>query len=159
MNEINFSRVQFWVQIQNLPLEFISVKSAEKILKDMGVVLEIEDPRVDGKLLRPFIRARMEINIQYPLSTGCWVPRKNLPRVWVPIKYERLQDLCFKCGIIGHEQRYCQKEKIMSSLGRNVQKYGPRVGVAPAKTIAMILEEQERRKKYSQRGQNQNTEA
>lgn len=45
--------------------------------------MEIEDPIVEGKVFRPFIRARMEIDIQYPLSTGCWFPRKKFPRVWV----------------------------------------------------------------------------
>lgn len=69
----------------------------------MGEVLEIEDPLIEGKIIRPFIRARVGINIKEPLLTWCWVPRRNLPKIWVSIKYERLQDLCFKCGIIGHE--------------------------------------------------------
>lgn len=155
LTEINFSRVNFWIQIQGLPLEFISVKCAEKILQHVGVILDIEDPRVDGKLLRPFSRARVEVNIQHPLSTGCWIPRKNNPRIWAFLKYERLQNLCFKCGIIGHEQNTCQKSKVMSAWGRNIQKYGPGVGVAPAKSIQMILEEQERRKKYAQGGHSQ----
>lgn len=38
----------------------------------------------------------------------------------------------------------------MFVLGRNVQKYSPRVGVPPAKLIKMILKEQERRRKYAQ---------
>lgn len=105
MREIDFNRVQFWVQLQGLPLEFINVKSTEKILSQMSRVIEAEDPRLDGQLVRNFIRARVEINILQPLSTGCWVPRKDLPRTRVLIKYERLQDLCFNCGVIGHEQR------------------------------------------------------
>lgn len=116
----------------------------------MGVVLEIEDPMVKGKIIRLFIRARVEINIKEPLSIGCWVPRRNLPKVRVSIKYERLQDLCLKCGIIGHEQKTCLKERAMFARGRNVQRYGLRVGVAPAKPIKMILEEQERRRKYAE---------
>lgn len=117
-SEIDYTKVQFWVQVHGLPLEFISTKYAEKILKQMGEVLEIEDPLVDGKSIRSFIHARLVIDIQYPLSIGCWIPRKNLPKAWISIKYERLQDLCFKCGIIGHEQKNCQKERVMSAMGQ-----------------------------------------
>lgn len=37
-----------------------------------------------------------------------------------------------------------------SSIGKDIQNYGPRVGTPPAKTIKMILEEQERRRKFAQ---------
>lgn len=147
MNELRYNKVQFWVQIQGLPLEFLTVQSADKILSMIGEIQEIENPMVEGKIIRHFIRARVEIDIQHPLSTGCWVPRRNMSRIWVCIKYERLQDLCFKCGVIGHEQKNCLKEKVMSSLRSDVQRYGPRVGVAPAKSIKFILAEQVRRKK------------
>lgn len=150
MYEMNFNQVQFWVQIQRLPLEFLTVTCAEKILSPLGEVIEIEDPMVAGKIIRPFIRARVELNIQYPLSTGCWIPRKNLPKFWVVIKYERLQDLCFKCGVIGHEQKICKKERVMSSLNKNAHRYGPRVGVGPAKSIKTIIAEQARRQKRGQ---------
>lgn len=38
----------------------------------------------------------------------------------------------------------------MSSIGKDVQKYGPRVGTPLAKTIKMIVEEYERRRKFAQ---------
>lgn len=149
ITEINFDKVQFWIQLQGLPLEFISMKNAGKILVQIGEIIEIEDPKVDGKLIRPFIRARIEIDIQKPLSTGCWIPRKNLANLWVYIKYERLQDLCYCCGVIGHEQKGCLKERVMSARGSNIHRYGARVGVAPAKPLKLILEEQARREKKS----------
>lgn len=157
LTEINFNTVQFWVQLQGLPMEFITVGSAEKILSQIGKLIEIEDPRVEGKLIRPYIRARVEININTPLSTGCWVPRKNLPKIWVFIKYERLQDLCYCCGIIGHDQNNCTKDRVMSVWGKNIHRYSARVGVAPAKTIKMILEEQARRRRNSKGENSQET--
>lgn len=150
LKEIVFHKVHFWVQLQELSLECMTIKCAEKILKHVGKVVEIEDPMIEGKWIRSFIRARVEIDIRQPLFTGCWIPRRNMARVWVFIKYERLQDLCFKCGIIGHEQKNCNKESVMSPLGKNVQKYSLRLGVPPAKPIKMILEEQARRRKKSQ---------
>lgn len=121
--------------------------------------MEVEDPLVNGKLVRSFIRARIVINIQQPLSMGCWIPRRNMPKVWVSLKYERLQDLCFKCGIIGHEQKKCAKARVMSSLGNNIQRYSHRVGVPPAKPIKMIREEQERRRNQAHGGASQSSES
>lgn len=112
--------------------------------------MKIENPIVDGFLVRPFIRARVEINILNPLSTGCWIPRKNLSRFWVFVKYERMQDLCYNCGIIGHEQRICKKEKVMSMLSRDAERYGPSIGVPLAKTIVTFMAEQNRWKSKSQ---------
>ncbi|KAJ1411093.1 Endonuclease/exonuclease/phosphatase superfamily [Sesbania bispinosa] len=47
-------------------------------ITDMG---EVENPKVEGRLLRTFIRARALINVKNPLVTGCWVPRRDLPKV------------------------------------------------------------------------------
>lgn len=51
--------------------------------------------------------------------------------------------------MIGHEQKNCNKERVMSSLGQGVHKYGPRVGVPAAKPIRLIMEELASRKKES----------
>lgn len=41
----------------------------------------------------------------------------------------------------------CTSERVMFVLGSNIHRYGARVGVAPAKPIKLILEEQAIRKK------------
>lgn len=147
MNEIDFSGVQFWVHIHGLPLENLNIKSAEKILCQLGEIMEIEESMDDGVFLRHFIRARVKINIHSPLSTGCWIPRRNLSNVWVAFKYEKLQDLCFSCGVIGHEQKSCKREKEMSVLNREVARYGAKLSVPPAKELRLIKEERARWKR------------
>lgn len=144
MKEIDFSRVQFWVQVHDLPLENLNVRCAEKILQHMGEVVEMEDPVEEGVFIRNFIRARVILNVQNPLSTGCWIPRKNLPKIWVSFKYEKLQDLCFNCGIIGHEQRFCKAAKEMSRVDKKMARYGQKQSVPPAKELNIIREEKER---------------
>ncbi|KAJ1417307.1 Zinc knuckle CX2CX4HX4C [Sesbania bispinosa] len=140
--DINFDRVSFWIQIHGLPLEVMKTSNAAKIISSFGEVLEVENPEVEGKLLRTFMRARALIDIKKPFVTGCWVPIKNLPKAWIILKYERLQALCFNCRVIGHEQKTCKNAKVMSHFGRTVPKYNAKLGVPPAKTILQLFQEQ-----------------
>lgn len=144
VKDIDFSRVHFWIQLHGLPFENLNVKCAKKILAYIGDVIEIENPYVEGSFIRHFIRARVRLNFLEPLFSGCWVPRRNLPNIWMGVKYEKLQDMCFKCGIIGHEQRTCREEKVMSATDQDVPRYGQRMSVPPARELHEIMEEGER---------------
>lgn len=157
MKDIDFSKVQCWVQLHGLPNENLNVRSAEKLLSHMGEIMEIENPLMDGLFIRHFIRARIKVNIKNPLSTGCWIPRKNMSKIWMQIKYEKLQDMCFNCGIIGHEQRNCNVDKEMIWLnGKEIPRYGQKLSVPPAKELRVIIEERERWKQraHEQRQEN-----
>lgn len=59
----------------------MTTSNATHIPSILGEPLEVEDPRVNGKLLRPFFKVKVDININNPFVTGFWVPRKNLPNV------------------------------------------------------------------------------
>ncbi|KAJ1420181.1 Zinc finger, CCHC-type [Sesbania bispinosa] len=140
--EVDFDHISFWIQIHGLPLEVMNTGNAAKIIGKIGDVLEVENPEVEGKLLRTFFRVRARVNIKKPLVTGCWVPRKNLQEVWIMFKYERLQGLCFNCGVIGHEQKSCSHAQVMSHLDNKNPKYSAKLGVAPARPILQLFQEQ-----------------
>lgn len=142
--EIDFARVSFWVQLHGLPLGAMNPSHAAKLMNALGEVLEVEDPTVDGNLLRSFMRVRVCFNVNDPLPTGCWVIRKDLPKLWVFLRYEKLQDICFKCGILGHEQKDCEWEKKMAVLDSETPRYGPNLGVPPAKPLTEIVAEKGR---------------
>ncbi|KAJ1416156.1 hypothetical protein SESBI_17681 [Sesbania bispinosa] len=59
--EIDFGSTSFWVQIHGLPLKLLSTTNAAKIIPKVGEVLEVENPIVEGKLLRTFIRVRARL--------------------------------------------------------------------------------------------------
>ncbi|KAJ1392993.1 Zinc finger, CCHC-type [Sesbania bispinosa] len=120
--EIDFSRTSFWIQIHGLPLDMMSTGNAARIMSKVGEVMEVENPCAEGNLLRTFIRIRVLVNIQEPLPTGCWVPRKSLPKLWILFRYEKLQALCFNCGIVGHEQRSCKENKVMAPFNPGIPK-------------------------------------
>ncbi|KAJ1382435.1 Zinc knuckle CX2CX4HX4C [Sesbania bispinosa] len=139
--EINFDFVKFWIQLHGLPLEFMNVKNACKIAQKIGSVISVEDPFVEGQLLRPFFKVKVEVNIKKPLLTGFSIPRKDLPRTWVFIKYERLQDFCYNCGVLGHDFWKCKEEKAMAIHIPNRPRYGPGLAVLQAKAMSTIVSE------------------
>lgn len=63
-------------------------KSTEKIRSRLAGVMEVEDPFKEGKLLRPFLRMRVTIDISMPLATSFWLPRKEKGNTWGCVKYE-----------------------------------------------------------------------
>lgn len=108
--ELDFLYNSFWVQVQNLPLENLIWQNAATLLKKMGDVLEIEEPVVERRVIKSFIKARVRLDISKSFPVGCWVPRVDLPKFWVIYRYERLQGICYNCGVLGHEQKQCKRE-------------------------------------------------
>ncbi|KAJ1407458.1 hypothetical protein SESBI_24265 [Sesbania bispinosa] len=66
-------------------------------------------------MIRTFIWVRVLVDIKKPLITGCWVPRKDLPKL---------------------------SEKAMAGFNSSIKKYGPKVGVPPTKPILRLMQEQ-----------------
>ena len=104
----------------------------------------------EGKLLRSFLRLRVIIDITQPLTTSFQVSRREKGNVWVLVKYEKLQDYYYTCGVIGHDQRLCNKEKLLSIFNPKLPRYGLGLGVPRAKSMATIIRENEARKMKNQ---------
>ncbi|KAJ1376237.1 Zinc knuckle CX2CX4HX4C [Sesbania bispinosa] len=96
-------------------------------------------PYLNGTLIRPFFRVRVLVNVKKPLITGFWVPRKDLPRTRVMVRYEKLQGFYYSCGIIGHDKRKCDKEPIMTIFDPSRPKYSSQLGVPPARSLTTIV--------------------
>ncbi|KAI9117944.1 hypothetical protein K1719_011086 [Acacia pycnantha] len=98
-----------------------------------------ESLRLQEKLTRTFIRARVIIKIFEPLTTGFWVPRPHRDSIWVPVRYERLQNYCYDCGRLGHDSR---NRKFQSDLAENEDadhRFGNGLGTAHVKNIEDAL--------------------
>lgn len=144
--EIDFTWVPCWVQLHGMPYGTMKRENAVKIAEQIGKIVEVENPIVNGCMWRSFMRVKVLINVYKPLLTGCWVPRRDLPKTWVVFRYEKLQGLCFNCGIIGHEQMSCRKAKVMSVINQEVPRYSAQLSIPAARHIQSIVQEWGRRK-------------
>jgi len=48
----------------------------------------------DGEAWKRFTRIQVEIGLQQPLMPNIFLPRKNLPYLWISLRYEKLADVC-----------------------------------------------------------------
>lgn len=139
--ELDFNYNSFWIQVHKVPLEYLNCKNVTTILSKVGTVEEVEEPPFEGRLMRTFIRTRVSLDITKPLPTGCWIPRADLPKIWVIYRCERLQDLCLNCGILGHEQKECYNQKVMATYDSRVPKYDLGIVFPAAISIQAVIKE------------------
>lgn len=139
IHEVNFTFCPFWIQMHGVPLEGFSLTNARKIASKVGKVDEVEDPLVGNKIIRGFLRARVYVNIEKPLITSFRIPRKDFPDTWVWIHYEKLQDYCYSCGMLGHNKKDCRKKMAMAPWNPDRPRYGPGLGVPPLKPVSNII--------------------
>lgn len=139
IHEVDYSFSPFWIQMHGVPLEGMSMANATKMAAMVGEIKEIEDPVVGNKLVRGFLRAKVVVNITKPLVTGFWIPRKDMPKTWVWIHYEKLQDYCYNCGRLGHGKKDCKIDMKMALWNPKRPRYGPGLGVPPLKPVSEII--------------------
>lgn len=119
--EACFEKNPLWVQFHNLPLGLLEEETNIQNMGSLvGDLLWYEKPKVRGKFTRSFGRARVLVDVNQPLVTGFMVERPDGSDVWVDVKYERLCPFCYKCGIIGHDFKGCNKSVTMDDKGKRV---------------------------------------
>jgi hypothetical protein len=105
--EVNFSTSIFWVQIHGLPRIWQKREYIARIGREIGSIQSIEDAAMNQIYWKKFIRLRIDIDINKPLVPGVFLPRRNNDDLWIGFKFEKLPEVCFSCGKIGHLMREC----------------------------------------------------
>ncbi|MED6222912.1 hypothetical protein PIB30_069017 [Stylosanthes scabra] len=116
--------------------------TAKMIGNGIGVVTDWEEPTKNSLLARTFLRARIAININQPLPTGIWLNREKLPKVWVQLRYERLQD-CYCLNCDNQEGKQLNKEN-QAQQAEGKQSSDEATSPAPMEIIAGDKKQQTR---------------
>ncbi|CAI9100599.1 OLC1v1037728C1 [Oldenlandia corymbosa var. corymbosa] len=100
ISKLDFSCCSFWVQIHDLPLGLRTAGFAEKVGNNLGRFLSV-DRDAEGSVIGRFLRIKVELDVTKPLRPIIKAKYKGNPFL-AEVKYERLPEYCFFCGIIGH---------------------------------------------------------
>ncbi|KAL8126012.1 hypothetical protein AgCh_013345 [Apium graveolens] len=104
--QISLNEMDIWVQIHDIPKGFIFESILVSIGNFVGKHVK-SDPTNFDSTWKQYVRVRVKMNIQKPLKRRMKIKREGGSWSWINFKYERLGNLCFVCGIIGHTERDC----------------------------------------------------
>lgn len=115
MNGEDFECFKFniWVHIHNLPFELRSQSFAMELAKLAGDVKESngQEKTACSGFAREYMRVRIELDTSKPILQGFFLRRSGRKPVWIYLKYAKLPNMCFNCGLFTHEIRTCRNHR------------------------------------------------
>ncbi|KAK6128791.1 hypothetical protein DH2020_037427 [Rehmannia glutinosa] len=95
-----FSHCEFWIQLHQLPLGLMNRGFAEYVGNSIGEFIDVDaDP--SGSVIGKIVRIKVKMDITKPLLRVLHAEYHGQKHPLF-LKYERLPNFCFHCGIIGH---------------------------------------------------------
>lgn len=108
---IVLNSIPFWVRVYNLPFLSISKTMGRQIGNKMGFC-DLVDCTVNGDSKGDYFRIRVRFDSTQPLWRRMLIHFDGQNDHWVEFSYERLPDLCYKCGMIDHWTTDCSLQGI-----------------------------------------------
>ncbi|XP_031091105.1 uncharacterized protein LOC115996104 [Ipomoea triloba] len=105
---VALTHAEFWVQVHNLPMGFMSVRVAEAVGNYVGRFVAADHNNFGGSW-KTFMHVRVEIDVGKPLKRKMKLKKQGGEWFWLDFKYERLPSFCFLCGLLGHTDRFCSR--------------------------------------------------
>ncbi|KAM7504958.1 hypothetical protein LguiB_003862 [Lonicera macranthoides] len=106
--QISLTYVEFWVQIYDLPVGYMSEHVAKTIGNFIGRFIEADPNNFKG-VWRDYMRIRVSFDTTKSLKRRMRIKKVDEAVLWANFKYEKLPNFCYFCGIIGHSERFCEK--------------------------------------------------
>jgi hypothetical protein len=76
----------------------------------MGNVEASEFYEYPGK--KVIIKIKVAIDVHNPITSGIHVGNPTDGTNWIDYRYEKLPQMCFKCGMIGHMDKLCRNQPL-----------------------------------------------
>nr|POE93141.1 hypothetical protein CFP56_40295 [Quercus suber] len=75
-----------------------------------GTVIEVDFVGEGDSGWKRFTKIMVDVDISKPLIPRVFLPWPKLSDLWISLKYEKIANVCYKCGLIGHDEKFCHDE-------------------------------------------------
>ncbi|KAF4379507.1 hypothetical protein G4B88_018203 [Cannabis sativa] len=111
--EVKFDKTPIWVRLKSIPPFYWNKTNLQELPGKVSSVYElprhIEKNFERGSFEMGTLRFRATVELSKPLFSGFFLRRPGIKDVWLQYQYEKLPRICFKCGLMTHEQKFCFK--------------------------------------------------
>ncbi|KAF4403520.1 hypothetical protein G4B88_008166 [Cannabis sativa] len=104
--EVRFDKTPIWVHIDRIPPFYWNLSNLKELASKASPVYELPTG-IEDAVGMSSLRFRATIDLNKPIFLGFYLRRQRLNDLWIQYKYEKLPKLCFKCGLLTHEQSTC----------------------------------------------------
>ncbi|KAL3635328.1 hypothetical protein CASFOL_019875 [Castilleja foliolosa] len=109
-NEINLQATTFWIQAYGIPVAYTSTNTATVIGDIIGKFIKADLNSANQRWKRS-LRIQIKLDIRKPLQTFITLACSGRNEIQVEIRYERLTDVCYNCGLLGHKLTKCTSKE------------------------------------------------
>lgn len=108
-----------WVQLKNIPVNYLMTKTIDAIADGIGHVKVIEfDP--EKSLLHDYMRVQVIIDLNNPVRDKMSLELPGGRVEYIDVEYERIRKTCFHCFHLSHEKQKCPFWQSSKSKGKEV---------------------------------------
>ncbi|KAL4298098.1 hypothetical protein GQ457_12G013510 [Hibiscus cannabinus] len=122
IEDYDFQLMTIWIRVYRLPLRAMNREMGLRLGSSVGKALGV-DHRIEGGNMGEFLRILVQVDIRKPLRRcvllGGTPGKSSTP---CPLRYERLPEFCFFCGLVGHALAACTSKP--TDLGNVQLQYG-----------------------------------
>ncbi|KAL3648649.1 hypothetical protein CASFOL_005052 [Castilleja foliolosa] len=104
--EIDLNKILFWVHVFGIPVCYANLNTAQAIGGMIGKFVK-SDINLATQKWKKSIRIQVELDINQPLISSMVLYCNSKSRFQTEIRYERLTDFCYRCGLLGHKIISC----------------------------------------------------
>uniref|UniRef100_A0A803QB76 Reverse transcriptase domain-containing protein n=1 Tax=Cannabis sativa TaxID=3483 RepID=A0A803QB76_CANSA len=101
--EVRFDKTPLWVNVESIPPFYWNLSNLKELASKASPVHELPQGIEDAIGLST-LRFRATIDLNKPIYSGFFLRRQKLKDLWIQYRYEKLPKLCFKCGLLTHDQ-------------------------------------------------------
>ncbi|KAL0015937.1 hypothetical protein SO802_003006 [Lithocarpus litseifolius] len=105
---ISFTHSPFLGTNLGLPFDMMTEKVGKEIGSNLGNFMAVDTRSWMSKQAK-FMRIRVNIPLEKPLRRCGKIASPEGESFCIQFRYERLPIFCFRCGVMGHDERHCKK--------------------------------------------------